>query len=184
MKQPVRSASYEVNGYVSDVEARVRGDAVIYHVTLLDLGGKEHMVRMRMPASWMRLGQPLTGRVVRMTGDKEYRLLQDARPHPTLSKARVLEAQEIRVEKTPTAVGKGIIHAKVGAGVTSIPVVADSVLEKASALSGGQGYVYVADTPAGSMVVAVQSVKDYQRDERLGEFLSWLSEDESQDRGT
>jgi len=179
MRKPISPVSQEVVGYVSDIRAAVRSDAVIYHVTILDLRGVEHKVRMRIPPEWLRVGLPIAGRLVRVAERDTHYVLQEPRIHEELKRPRIMKTHEIHVTETSTLGERhAILHASVEGGIVSIPINSKVVLDKAKAARGVECYIHVADTPAGSIVVAVQTARQHDRDVKMEKFLRWLDKSE------
>ena len=180
MKQPISPAERTVYGYVADIRATSRSDTIIYNIVIVDLKGGEHKVRMRIPPGWLRIGMPIMGKLIRVASGRElYYVIQDMQIYEELRRPRVVKAESIRIEESVAAsVGRGLLYINAaGGGSMSVPIISQTVLDKARSAQGGECYIHIAETPAGSMVVAVQTEKQRSRYEKLEKFLGWLEKD-------
>ena len=162
-------------GYIVDIRVRVLSNDLIYQVVLSDLTGNEVTVRIRNPPSWLRVGVPVTGELVKVVANREtYFTLREPSVYEGLKSPRVYRVNKVHVER-PREVGRGILYAESEGREISFPILSETVLEKArKAVVEGEYFLYVADLPMGSMVVAIQSSGQKKRYDKIDTFLKWM----------
>ena len=173
VKQPEVKRFY---GYVVDLKVRVLSDSIVYYVTLVDLGGNEVVVRTRVLPEWLRVGSPISGELVKVVAGREtYLTLREPQAYSGLKIPRVVKARNIHLEQI-TGLRRWVIHGEnVEGGPVSYPILSNTVVERARKTLGAEEvYLYVADTPSGSVVITVQSAGQHNRYERFEKFLKWI----------
>ena len=165
-------------GYVVDLKVRALSDSLVYYLTLVDLAGNEVAVRLRVLPKWLRLGAPISGELVRVVAGREvYTALREPSVYQGLRQPRVVRARKLHLEQAK-GLDKWVIYGETpSGGPVSYPLLSNTVLEKAKkAVAHGEAYLYVADTPSGSVVVTLQSSNQHERYEKVEKFLKWMDE--------
>jgi len=167
-------------GYVVGLRVRALSDSIVYYVTLVDLAGNEVTVRTRVLPEWFRIGTPISGDLVKVAAGREvYLALREPQVYSGLKQPRVIRARNIRLEQV-SGLGRWVIHGEnVEGGPVSYPALSDTAVEHARrTLASGEAYLYIAETPSGSVVIAVQTAGQHTRYERVEKFLKWIENDE------
>ena len=165
-------------GYVIDLKVRALQDSIVYLLTLVDLAGNEVSVRLRSLPSWLRLGVPISGELVKVVAGREtYTALREPSIYQGLKMPRVVKASKLHLEQAK-GLDKWVIYGETASGgPVSYPIISSSVVEKARrAVAHGEAYLYVADTPSGSVVVTLQSSGQHERYEKVEKFLKWMED--------
>gem|GEM_PF-1512792 len=174
---PSKVEGLRVVGYISAMEAGVDRDGVFYRFYIVTPSGLDYRVRMRIPPSWMCVGAAVACLLVKAPeGGQDY-LIREAVQYSGIPESRSQGFEHISVEVVTSIPGvRAIVTGSVGGGITSAPVLSKIVFEKAVKVAGGPGYLYLAESNFGKIVVAVQTVREFSMGSRMRVFLEGLGE--------
>ncbi|GBC68433.1 hypothetical protein HRbin01_00115 [archaeon HR01] len=170
----MKDEGLRVVGYVSSMEAGVDKAGIFYRFLIVTVTGAEYSVRMRIPPEWMAVGKPITGVLVKVSDSERDYQIQDLSPYTGLPEAKPQGFERLTVEAGPGV--KAILTGTSPDAMASAPVLSESLLKKARALSGRPCYLYFADSPYGKVVVALQSAREYSVMQNMRRFLAGLGD--------
>ncbi|MEM4298302.1 MAG: hypothetical protein QW815_08050 [Nitrososphaerota archaeon] len=177
MEEVAGMSGRRVVGYISGVAVGVDREGVFYRFHIVTPSGQDYWVRMRVPPSWMWVGTPVTGVLVRASPSSEEYLIQDASRHTGVPETRVQFFENITVDHVVGVSSvQALLRGSSADAMVSAPILSRGVMEDAERVAGTAAYVYLAESPIGMVVVAIQSVREYMVGRRMRTFLEMLGE--------